>query len=132
MIRRAVSIWLTRKGHDVMVAEDAQAGRQRLAEHDPDAIFIDLHLGQESGLELHAWIEDARPALAERVVFVTGEIFPSESTASALRMLGRRVLTKPFELRDLDRIAGEVHSQQAGAAGGGSRDGSTGDAPAIG
>lgn len=108
MIRRAVSVWLTRRGHEVVVAESAVAGQQRLAERGADAIFIDLHLGPDSGLELHAWIEEYDPRLAERVVFVTGEVFPNESTANALRMLGRRVLTKPFELRDLDRIAGEL------------------------
>jgi DNA-binding response OmpR family regulator len=110
MIGRAVSIWLTRRGHEVVVAESALGGQQRLEEQEADAIFIDLHLGQDSGLELHAWIEDHDPRLAERVVFVTGEVFPGEGTSRALRMLGRRVLTKPFELKELDRIAGEVHA----------------------
>ena len=45
-----------------------------LESHDPDAIFLDVWLGTESGFELLSWIEDTRAHLADRVTFVTGEL----------------------------------------------------------
>lgn len=100
-IRRAVVTWLTRRGHTVYAAPSIAVARELLGSKPVDGAFIDLWLGEESGLELQAWIDENRPELSTHVVFVTGDIAdgsPGQSTST----LGRPVLGKPFDLRQLE------------------------------
>ena len=66
LIGKAVARWFSRRGHTVHLAVDIATAQQAIAEHEPDALFIDVWLGSESGFELMSWIEDTRPALAGR------------------------------------------------------------------
>lgn len=105
-IGRAVSRWFERRGHVVHVARSIEDAKRILAEHDPAAIFVDVWLGTESGFELMGWIEDERPELADRVTFVTGELADSvDGRRLDWKTLGRPVLHKPFELRQLESHA---------------------------
>jgi DNA-binding response OmpR family regulator len=104
-IGRAVARWFTRRGHTVHLAPTVAAARQVLTEHDPDALFIDVWLGNESGFELMSWIEDQRPELAERVTFVTGELADADRIDRVWRTLGRPVLQKPFDFAQLEQYA---------------------------
>ena len=56
-IRRAVKLWLSRKGHVVHLAANADAARSVILAERLDGIFIDLWLGEDSGLELYRWID---------------------------------------------------------------------------
>lgn len=103
VLRRAVQAWLERRGDEVCVSRTVGAAREYLAERDFDGVFIDLWLPDGSGFELIDWIAERDPALAERVVFVTGDVVPSAETARQLAMLGRPVLTKPFDLEEVER-----------------------------
>src|SRR5215217_3168705 len=76
-IGRAVTRWFERRGHAVHVARSIDEAKRVLLVHSPDAIFIDVWLGAESGFELLSWIEDVRAQLADRVTFVTGELADS-------------------------------------------------------
>src|SRR5215218_6430526 len=111
-IGRIVARWFERRGHEVYIARDVAEAKRLLLMHSPDAIFIDVWLGAESGFELMSWIEDVRAHLADRVTFVTGELAESlERGRRVFRTLGRPVLQKPFDLAQL-----EVHAQQYMAA----------------
>lgn len=101
-IRRAVVTWLTRRGHVVHAAPNIAAARELLTSHHIDGAFIDLWLGDESGLELQAWIDENRPELSGNIVFVTGDIAADGSPNDSPNTLGRPVLGKPFDLRQLD------------------------------
>lgn len=101
-IRRAVSAWLTRRGHRVLTAGTLADARDVLASQAVDGAFIDVWLGVESGLELQDWIDEHRPELSPRIVFVTGDVAASELAQCSLGKLGRPVLAKPFELQQLD------------------------------
>jgi DNA-binding NtrC family response regulator len=102
-IRRAVVMWLSRKGHVVHAVSSVAAARELLATQPIDGAFIDLWLGNESGLELQDWIDEHRPEFAANVVFVTGDPTSDESGSRALRSLGRPVVGKPFDLEELER-----------------------------
>jgi len=102
-LRRAVHAWLERVGDEVRSARTLGEAREHLAAGAVDGVFIDLWLPDGSGFELMDWIAEHDPALAERVVFVTGDLVPSEATARQLAMLGRPVLVKPFDLEELER-----------------------------
>ena len=101
-IRRAVELWLTRRGHTVQTAADVSSAQSRLQGGRFDAVFIDLWLGKESGLELYDWIRTVDPATGAHVAFVTGDPF-DRSLARLDRV--RPVFTKPFELGELEAQA---------------------------
>jgi len=102
-IGRAVARWFERRGHVVHQARSLADARLLLESNDPDTIFIDVWLGTDSGFELLAWIDDNRPQLAERVVFVTGELVDSDSENGRIwKTLGRPVVRKPFDFKQLE------------------------------
>jgi len=103
-IRRAVSAWLTRRGHTVHTAATLGDARDLLASQAIDGAFVDVWLGSESGLELQDWIDEHRPELSQRIVFVTGDLGATQIADWSLGKLGRPVLAKPFELQQLDRF----------------------------
>jgi DNA-binding response OmpR family regulator len=111
-IGRAVARWFERRGHVVHVARSVEEAKRVLMAHDPDAIFVDVWLGTESGFELMGWIEDVRSHLADRVTFVTGELADAHEGANRIwQTLGRPVLQKPFDLAQL-----EAHAYGSGEA----------------
>ena len=103
-IGRAVARWFGRRGHTVHLARDVRGAQDLLAEHLPDALFIDVWLGDESGFELMSWIEETRPELAGRVTFVTGELADAGRADRVWRTLGRPVLQKPFDFAQLEQF----------------------------
>ena len=115
-IGRAVARWFSRRGHTVHVAGSIADAQRVIGQHEPDVLFLDVWLGRESGFELMSWIEDAQPALASRVVFVTGELADATSTDRVWRTLGRPVLQKPFDFGQLERyvIAAERQAAESG------------------
>ena len=101
-IRRAVHYWLARRGHDVHTARSI-TGAKRCAKQFPfEGVFIDFWLGDGSGLDLYAWLQVHHPRLAERTVFVTGDLLMRPELHERLVATGRPVLEKPFDLADLD------------------------------
>lgn len=114
-IRRAVKLWLSRKGHVVHLAGTADAARALILAERLDGIFIDLWLGEDSGLELYRWIDTLDSELAQRVAFVTGDLF--DEALETVRP-HRPVLAKPFELRDLEALAEGWHAERAASRGG--------------
>jgi DNA-binding response OmpR family regulator len=102
MIGKAVARWFGRSGHTVHLASSVASAQRAIVEHEPDALFIDVWLGDESGFELMSWIEDTRPALADRVTFVTGELADGHRHDRVWRTLGRPVLQKPFDFAQLE------------------------------
>jgi DNA-binding NtrC family response regulator len=103
-IRRAVRAWLTRKGHVVHTAHDVESAVHILETHPIDGVFIDVWLGADSGMTLHDWIREHDPSLAHRMVFVSGDLMPSENVERAVREHGVSLVAKPFDLKELERI----------------------------
>ena len=60
-----------------------------------------------SGPELHAWLAARHPALARRVVFVSGGAFTPEAS-EYLESVENRQLGKPFEVRELQALVAEM------------------------
>ena len=103
-LRRAVATWLGRRGTAVHQASSIDCAKECLAEHVVDGAFIDLWLADGSGFELFDWLVDNHPAVAANVVFVTGDILRTPELQRHFDMLDRPVLTKPFDLTELDRF----------------------------
>src|SRR5207302_9456970 len=67
-----------------------------------DVIVSDLRMPRMGGVELFAALEDARPALASRVLFLSGGISQLAEPGNT-PVPRERVLVKPVELAELER-----------------------------
>jgi len=87
--------------HEVISAAGAAEARAAIeADPDLDLILCDLMMPEVSGVELYRELEARFPALARRVVFITGGAFTPEVRAF-LRAVTNPVLEKPFDLHRL-------------------------------
>lgn len=109
--RRVVDRWLRRLGASVQVVEMAALNEPEwwLALREPpvDAILLDLNLGNWEGAEVWSEISRYAPAIAERVVFVSGAAL-GPAGDEVRRRTGRTVLQKPLDLHELARAIAEV------------------------
>jgi CheY-like chemotaxis protein len=81
--------------HDVTLETDARAAFERLSSETYDVIFCDLMMPNMSGMDFFDQVAARTPALAERIVFLTGGAF-SPRSEEFLRMNRNRCLSKPF------------------------------------
>jgi DNA-binding NtrC family response regulator len=104
-LRRATRAALGRRGHIVHTAHSLAEAIRCLGIYHVDGIFVDVWLGADSGFDLLSWLENHRPHLAGRVVFITGDVSLGASDDKKVRALGLPVLGKPFSIEDLDAYA---------------------------
>jgi|CZKU01.1.fsa_nt_gi PAS domain S-box-containing protein len=100
--------------HDVTATtnvRDAVAAVQ--AGGDFDVIFCDLMMPGKSGIELYEELLARVPALAKRVVFMTGGAFTARA-AEFLTTIGNRRIEKPFSLGLIERIVREMAALKSG------------------
>lgn len=102
-IRHAVGRLLRREGWDPVTAATAGEALAALERGPVDAILLDYHLPGMSGAALGAEIVARWPALAGRMVFVSGD--PTLSVgAFPAACRGARLLSKPFDLLELAAV----------------------------
>ena len=114
LIRRPMTRFLAGLGADIREAEDGEAAFTRLGEgFGPDVILADLRMPRMDGGEFYVLLKARRPALAERVIFLSGDI--TQLAGRGLAEVPRdRVLVKPVELVELERrILSFVREQAA-------------------
>ena len=95
--------------HEVVTAATGREARVRL-ETDTgfDVILCDVMMPEMSGIELHAWLVEHQPALASRVVFVTGGA-SLPAAAEYLAEVENARIEKPFRAKDIvDLVADRV------------------------
>ena len=99
-IRSVISAFLKSLGHEVVAVATGRDALSAIAANAFDRVLLDLRMPDMSGDAVFAELRNTRPEVAERVVFVTGDV-QSEATRRFLEGTGRPVLTKPFLLDDL-------------------------------
>jgi len=120
-IRRPMARFLAWRGAEVLEARDGQEGLGRLGQWPADVILADVRMPRMDGIELYHRLEDGRPDLAARVMFLSGDLFRlAESGGTPVGP--ERVLVKPVDLDELERrLLGFARAVAAGGAGGGGR-----------
>ena len=98
----AVAEALNEAGLNVDHAGDGQEALARVRQFSYDLVVCDLKMPRADGMMLYRAIAAATPALARRVIFVTGEVAATDAER-LLEDSGCRWLTKPFRLGDLMR-----------------------------
>lgn len=84
--------------HDVELTSDARGALRRLQGGEAfDVILCDLMMPELTGMDLHAALAATHPAVADRVVFVSGGAFTPRARQFLERFPDRR-LDKPFDL----------------------------------
>jgi len=75
---------------------------ERECRHGPHVILADLRMPRMDGAEFYVHLQSLRPALAERVIFLSGDI--THLAGRGLAEVPRdRVLVKPVELSELEQ-----------------------------
>ncbi|HYT62444.1 MAG TPA: ATP-binding protein [Gemmatimonadales bacterium] len=103
LIRRPMGRFLTKRGAEITEAGDGQVALERLrAGLEPHVILADLRMPRMDGAEFFQRLREEKPALAERVLFLSGDI--THLAGRGLAEVPRdRVLVKPVELAELER-----------------------------
>lgn len=99
-------------GHQAEEAATGQEAISSLNRQDYDLVALDFRLPDLNGGEVWRWILSQQPALASRVVFMTGDIM-SKETEKFLKEAGRPVLTKPLTTTQITQTVEEVLAQNA-------------------
>jgi CheY-like chemotaxis protein len=100
-LRRAIG-----KDQDVWLASTAHEALEILERGEFDLVLCDVMLSDSSGLELFERLEQRRPELAARFVFMSGTGLGSHMKA-LLEQSARPVLQKPIDVKELRRFVRE-------------------------
>ena len=103
----AVSDSLTDAGFIVDRAGDGEEALARVAERLYDLVICDLKMPRVDGMAFYRAIAATTPALAARLIFVTGDVVGTDAERF-LEESGCPWLAKPFRLGDLLRAARDV------------------------
>jgi signal transduction histidine kinase len=115
-VRRPMARYLKRRGAEVDEAADGVEGLARLRAQPANVILADLRMPRMGGVELYAHLEEERPELAARVLFLSGDVSQLAEPGNT-PVPRERVLVKPVELAELEqRIISFAHG--AGGTGG--------------
>jgi DNA-binding response OmpR family regulator len=99
---------LERRGYRVVQAASGVEGLRMLECGDYAGVISDVRTpGGVSGADVQSWIRRNRPALAGRLVFITGDVANTE-TLALLRRTGAPCIEKPFRVRELLAIVEET------------------------
>jgi signal transduction histidine kinase len=105
----AVAEALADAGFVVERAADGEEGLATVAQRPFDLVVCDLKMPRLDGMQFYRAMAAATPALARRVIFVTGAVAGTEAERF-FEETGCRWLAKPFRLGDLLRAARDALS----------------------
>ena len=90
---------LERSGYPVVCCESGVDALQLLENGSFLGVVSDMRTpGGVDGGQVHSWIAQHRPDLANRLVFITGDI-ANEETVATLRQTGAPCVEKPFRVQ---------------------------------
>jgi len=106
-LANAVVDALTDAGYLVDHAQDGEEGLAKVKDQAFDLVICDVKMPRLDGKAFYALLAAAAPALAKRVIFVTGDVAGTDA-GKFLEESGCRWLAKPFRLNDLLRAVREA------------------------
>jgi CheY-like chemotaxis protein/two-component sensor histidine kinase len=90
--------------HQVVVAGHARDALARIQSGETfDVILCDLMMPDISGMEVHEFLAREHPAVAARVVFMTGGAFTSKAKTFLSTITNERI-DKPFSLQQINKL----------------------------
>ncbi|HEX7364714.1 MAG TPA: PAS domain S-box protein [Dehalococcoidia bacterium] len=98
---------LSEDGHRVDIASSGKEALRKLKKKVYNLFIVDLKMPEMSGRQLYKIMQDKHPNTADRVVFITGDTVTPE-TQNFLTSTGRPYLRKPFDYKELIKMAEEI------------------------
>jgi CheY-like chemotaxis protein len=96
--RELLRDWLEVEGYEVWLATDLTTSYEVFAKQVPDAVLLDINLGNENGLDLVAWMHE-KPHMREiPVIAVTAHALVTERER-ILQAGCKTCLSKPIDFR---------------------------------
>lgn len=107
--------WLEMEGYEVWSAADLKDSYQILSKQLPDAVLLDVNLGNEDGLDLVAWMLQKQETCEIPVIAVTAHALATEQER-ILQAGCRACLSKPVDFsllrKELNRWLQNVKTSQ--------------------
>ncbi len=103
---------MTRNGYEVVTATNGQEALERMAARSYDVILSDMRMPGMDGRKLFETVKKQDPALAHRIVFITGDTV-SADTQAFFEDTGNRWLSKPFRIAQITDTVNEVLKKEA-------------------
>jgi signal transduction histidine kinase len=94
LVARSLSRML--RGHELVLASDGEAALWECLSRDFDLILCDVMMPRLDGVGFHAALAEHRPALARRIVFMTGGTF-TPATREFLSQVPNALVEKPIQ-----------------------------------
>jgi PAS domain S-box-containing protein len=104
---------LTGRGYTVETAGSGEEGLARLVKSEFDVILCDFRMPGFSGMDFYRRIQSQSPALARRIIFITGDT-ANLATRRFIEENDLTILEKPFELPDLLQVIRLVNEKAPG------------------
>ncbi len=98
-------------GHRVDTAANGLAALEKLGSRSYDVVFCDMRMPGLDGPGLYRRLEESRPELVKRWIFLTGDVLGPE-TAEFLERTHALTMMKPFTVKDLRRLLAEVTARR--------------------
>jgi CheY-like chemotaxis protein len=115
-IRRLLARTLRDEGFEAVLAANGHEAIGYCRDGSFDALLVDHRMPGMSGTEVYDAVVGARPELAGRVVFMSGDVLNPELGEFAKSKF-IALLAKPFDVDALIRVLGEVVGEPAGQPG---------------
>jgi len=107
-IRRVLSETLVSRGFEVNTVTNGLEAKARLTDNkDYGLLIIDIKMPVMNGIELYKYISEQNPKLANRVIFISGDIL-GRDTELFLEETRRPFLAKPFNSGELIKLVEET------------------------
>jgi CheY-like chemotaxis protein len=105
-VARPIAQLLRNRGFDVVIADSGAAAIVELHHQWFDGLLLDFYMPDIRGDALYARAIAVQPHLARRTIFLTGDV--TDAARDALTSTGSAVVTKPFEIAELERVIRSV------------------------
>ncbi len=98
---------LTDQGYKVETVGRAENALKKLESGKYDLILLDIKLPGMNGIELYRRIEEVAPALANKVMFITGDVMET-TTKEFLDRTGAAYIPKPIDIERLKKESNHI------------------------
>jgi CheY-like chemotaxis protein len=109
-VLKVLKVALQREGYEIDIVRDGNEGLARLANTQYDLIVCDMQMPGLSGSDFHARLNEHSPEMADKILFMTGDIVRSK-TQEFLKETRAVFINKPFDLSALYQKVREAIDQ---------------------
>jgi len=106
-LRELLAEAITDEGYFVESASRGEQAIQLIEKRKFDAVISDIKMPGIGGKELYLYIQKHYPEIAEKIIFITGDVL-SKDTLSFLQITNNRFIEKPFNIDDLVELLNDV------------------------